>query len=103
VKSLPVVALDAVREDLQAVYDYFEARVAGAGERFLGRYFATAERIALNPEIFPVKFDDYHRALVPKSNLAVYYFIELDRAVIVALLDARRHPRLIRDFVRGRR
>jgi len=103
VKSLPVVALEAAREDLQAVYDYFEMRVMGAGERFLGRYFAAADKIALNPESFPVKFDDYHRALVAKSNLAVYYFIEPDCAVIIALLDARRHPRLIRDFVRGRR
>ena len=102
-KSLPVVTLEAVREDLQAAYDYFETRVAGAGERFLERYFSTADKIALNPEIFPVKFDDYHRALISKSNLVVYYFIEPDRTVIVALLDARRHPRLIRDFVRGRR
>jgi hypothetical protein len=25
----------------QAAYDYFEARVSGAGERFLDRYFST--------------------------------------------------------------
>ena len=102
-KSLPVVALDAVREDVQAAYDYFAARGTGVGDTFLERYFATANRIASNPEIFPVKFDDYRRALVPKSQLAVYYFVEPGRAVIVAVIDARRHPRLIRDFVRGRR
>jgi selenocysteine-specific translation elongation factor len=51
----------------------------------------------------PLKFDDYRRVLVSRSNLAVYYFIEPERAVIVAVIDARRHPRLIRDLVRGRR
>ena len=102
-KSLPAVALDAVREDIQAAYDYFEARVSGAGERFLDRYFSTTDTIALNPWSFTVKFDDYRRAVVPKSNLAIYYFIEPDRAVIVAVIDARRHPRLIRDLVRQRR
>lgn len=102
-KSLPVVALDPVREDVQAAYDYFEDRLAGAGDRFLNRYFATSDRIGLNPEIFSVKFDDYRRALIPKSSFAAYYFVEPERVVIVAVIDARRHPRLIRDLVRGRR
>jgi selenocysteine-specific translation elongation factor len=50
-----------------------------------------------------VKFDDYHRALIPKTSLAIYYFEQDDTAVVVCVIDARRHPRLIRDFVRGRR
>ncbi|MBC7369178.1 MAG: hypothetical protein H7343_20620 [Undibacterium sp.] len=98
-----MVALNVVREDVQAAYDYFETRLARSGARFLVRYFATTDRIALNRETFPVKFDDYRRVLVPRLNLAVYYFIEQDRAVVVAVIDARRHPRLIRDLVRGRR
>jgi plasmid stabilization system protein ParE len=103
VNRVPVVALAAVSEDVQAAYDYFEARWTGAGDRFLDRYFETTDRIALNPEIFPTKFDDYRRALVPKSHMAVYYFVEPNRAVITAVIDARRHPRLIRDMVRERR
>ncbi len=101
--SIPVVALYPVREDVQAAYDYFEQRWRGAGERFIERYFATTDRIALNPETFAVKFDDYRRALVPRSNIAAYYFIEPQRAVVAAVVDARRNPRLIRQLVRGRR
>jgi plasmid stabilization system protein ParE len=103
VKSVAVVALDVVQADVQAAYDYFESRVIGAGERFLQRYFATTDEIARNPETFPLKFEDYRRALVRKSNLVVYYFIETDRAVVVAVVDARRHPRKIRANIRGRR
>jgi len=103
VNPKPVVALQDVTGDVQGVYDYFEGRLAGAGERFLKRYFEITDRIASNPWMYPVKFDDYHRALVPKSNQSVYYFQEPERSVIVAVVDARRHPRLIRDFVRGRR
>ncbi len=99
----PVVALAAVSEDVQGAYDYFSERVSGAGDRFLERYFATTDRIALNPAMFPVKFDDYHRALIPKSHFAIYYFQESARSVIVAVIDARRHPRLLRDAVRARR
>ncbi|MEO5959830.1 MAG: type II toxin-antitoxin system RelE/ParE family toxin [Opitutaceae bacterium] len=102
-KSQPVVALEVVGADVQAAYDYFETRLPNAGDRFLTRYFATTDQIANNPESFPLKFDDYRRALVPKSNLAVYYFIERERTVIVAVIDARRHPRLMRDLIRGRR
>ena len=68
----------------------------------MDRYFAVTDRITRNPWLFPVKFDDYHRALIPQSYFAIYYFQEPD-SVIVAVVDARRHPRLIRDLVRGRR
>jgi len=102
-KSLPVVALAAVREDVQLAYDYFEERLPGAGERFLENYFKAVERIASNALLFPVKFDDYHRALVPKSNYAVYYFTLEDRSIMVAVIDARRDPRLTRDLIRFRK
>ena len=97
------MALEVVREDVQAAYDYFNLRSSKGGDRFLARYFSTTVRIAFNPAGFAVKFDDYRRALVPRSNLAIYFFVETDRVVIVAVVDARRHPRLIRDLVRVRR
>lgn len=99
----PVVAFDVVRDDVQAAYDYFAERAHAGGEPFLERYFGITDRIASNPWLFPVKFDDYHRALVPKSYFAIYYFQEPLRSVIVAVVDARRDPRLIRDLIRGRR
>ncbi|MDO8539971.1 MAG: hypothetical protein Q7S40_05970 [Opitutaceae bacterium] len=102
-KSVPVVALEPVGDDVQLAYDYFEERLMGGGDAFLSRYFAMADRIALNPETFSIKFDDYRRALVPRSNIAVYYFIEPNRAVIAVVIDARRNPRLIRRLVRQRR
>ena len=99
----PVVALDDVSDDVQSGYDYLEDGLPGRGERFLKHYFEITDTIAANPWMYPVKFDDYHRALIPKSNLAVYYFQEPERSVIVAVVDARRHPRLIRAFIRSRR
>jgi hypothetical protein len=79
------------------------ARTELAGEGFLRRYFATTDRIALNPRSYPIKFEDYHRALVPRSCFAIYCFQEPARSVIVAVIDARRHPRFIRNLVRTRR
>ena len=102
-KSLPVVALDFVRDDVQLAYDYFAEGIAGGGDRFLERYFETTDRIGLNPEMFPIKFGDYRRALVPRSNWAIYYFLEPDRAVVTAVIDARRRPGAIRALVRSRR
>ena len=101
--SKPVVALECVSDDVQVAYDYFALRFSGGGERFLERYFRTIDQIALNPWSFPVKFDDYHRALIPKTSLAIYYFERDENTVVVCVIDARRHPRLIRDLVRGRR
>lgn len=99
----PVVALADVREDVQIACDYFDMRVGATGGRFMRRYFATTDRIALNPWSYPIKFEDYHRALVPHSSFAIYFFQETARSVIVAVIDARRDPRFIRNLVRTRR
>ena len=101
--SKPVVALEQVSEDVQLAYDYFADRLFDGGDKFLERYFTLTDQIALNPWSFSVKFDDYHRALIPKSDFAVYYFQESNRSIIVAVVNARRHPRFLRDFVRARR
>ncbi|RXK56785.1 hypothetical protein ESB00_13215 [Oleiharenicola lentus] len=99
----PVVALAIVSEDVQNAYDYFSARLPEGGDRFLDRYFETTDRIAINPWSYPVKFDDYHRALIPRSDFAIYYFQEKTRSVVVAVIHARRNPRLILNLARGRR
>ncbi len=101
--SKPVVALADVREDVQVACDYFDTRVGATGGGFLRRYFATTDRISLNPWSYPIKFEDYHRALVPRSCFAIYCFQEAARSVIVAVIDARRHPRFIRTLVQTRR
>jgi hypothetical protein len=103
VNRKPVVALAQVSEDVQLAYDYFAARLHAGGDKFLQRYFTATDQIALNPWSFPLKFDDYHRALIPKSDFAIYYFQEPDRSVVAAVVNARRHPQLLRDFVRARR
>jgi plasmid stabilization system protein ParE len=102
-KGRPVVVLAAVGPEVQQAYDYFAIRAPGKGEDFLERYFDVTDRIVQNPEAFPQKFDDYRRALVPKYGYAVYYFITDEKSVIVAVIHARRHPRLTRDFIRARR
>jgi plasmid stabilization system protein ParE len=103
VTGKPVVALAIVSEDVQNAYDYFFDRLQDGGDRFLDRYFETTDRIAANPWSYPVKFDDYHRALIPRSDFAIYYFQEKARSVIVAVIHARRNPRLILNLVRARR
>ena len=102
-KSLPVVALAAASEDVQLAYDYFESQLPDAGERFVRNFFEVMERIASNAWLYPLKFDDYHLALISKSNYAAYYFILDDRAGIGAGMDARRDPRLTRDLIRSRK
>jgi hypothetical protein len=101
VKSKPVVALECVKADVQSAYDYFQARVGATGDKFLRRYFATVDHIASNPWTFPIKFADYHRALVPRSTFAIYYFQEETRSVIAGVIDARRDPDSIRRQIRG--
>jgi plasmid stabilization system protein ParE len=103
VNSKPVVALATVRDDVQLAFDYFQTRVGASGDKFLDRYFTTVDQIALNPWSFPLRYEDYHRALVPRSSFAVYYFQEEKRSVIAAVVDARRNPDWIRRILSQRR
>lgn len=72
--SKPVVALEQVSEDVQLAYDYFATRLLGGGDKFLERYFTATDQIVLNPWSFSVKFDDYHRALIPRATLPFITF-----------------------------
>jgi hypothetical protein len=99
----PVVALAWVSDDVQLAFDYFQTRVGASGEKFLSRYFTTVDQIATNAWSYPLRFEDYHRALVPRSSFAIYYFQEERRSVIAAVVDARRSPDWIKRVLRRRR
>lgn len=102
-KSLPVVALPEVEADLCGAIEHYTSWRSDGAAHVLGKYEETIGWIAWNPESFPKKYGPVRRAILKQSYYIVYFVIEEGRTVILAVLDGRREPRLIRGLLRKRR
>jgi len=103
VSAKRVEALEAVQADLEYAKSFYESWKPGGGNEILQKYFDALEWIEWNPDLFPRKFGIIQRVLLKRSYFVVYFFQESDRSVVVAVIDARRNPRIIRKMVNRRR
>jgi plasmid stabilization system protein ParE len=104
VNSKPVFALESVREDLKGAITHYLTWRSDGKEHILGKYKETVSWIEWNPELFPRVFGPVQRAILKQSYYIVYFLQEVDRTVILAVLDGRMGPKSIRNLVsqRGR-
>jgi plasmid stabilization system protein ParE len=101
-KNLPIEILESAEPDLRYAQDFYSTwRPAGA-DVFLKKFRETASWVKWNPGLFPQKYKFFRRAIIRRSHFAIYYVIEPDKSVIVAVLDMRRNPQVIHALL-GRR
>jgi toxin ParE1/3/4 len=63
------------------------------GEDFLAAVQVVLDRIEQNPEVHAPIFQAVRRGRVKRFPYAVYYRIEPDRLVVIAVLHSKRDPR----------
>jgi plasmid stabilization system protein ParE len=90
---MSIVVRPAAAADIDEAYLWYERRQTGLGEEFLVALDAIKQRIAANPEAFPVVHRDTRRALLSRFPYALYYRIYGDVILIVACMRGRRDPR----------
>jgi plasmid stabilization system protein ParE len=71
-------------------------------EHIRQKYDETVGWIAWNPEGFPKKYGPVRRAILKRAYYIVYFVVERDRSLVIAVLDGRRDPREIRSVLEGR-
>lgn len=101
-KSLPVHALPEVEADLRAAATHYASWRSDGAAHILQKYEETVEWIRWNPEAFPRKHGAVRRAILKQSHYIVYFLIEADFTVVIAVLDGRRDPMEIQNIVRTR-
>lgn len=101
-KSLPVVALPEVEGDLRAAIVHYSSWRSDGEEHILQMYDTTIGWIEWNPEAFPRKYGQVRRAILKRSYYIVYFLIEAERTLILAVLDGRREPKEIESLLSGR-
>jgi plasmid stabilization system protein ParE len=78
--------------DIQATVLWYEDQRSGLGGRFLDELALVFRRIEENPRQFPVIKDDVRRALLHHFPYGVYFLVETESVVVLAVLHSHRHP-----------
>ena len=91
--SLPVVYRVVAQDDVDAAYNWYEQQRAGLGDRFLDALHQRANSIGANPELYAVLYLDVRAAPLRRFPYVVYYRIETDRVVVIAVRHGRRPSR----------
>ena len=78
--------------ELVEVAEFYEARSAGLGERFLQAYDTTVAEIAATPGLWPIAAADLRCRTMKRYPFSIYYRIIGDELRILVIKHHRRHP-----------
>ena len=70
---------------------WYEGERAGLGTEFLGELRATFSRIEGGPQRFPAVFREVRRAILHRFPFGVFFIVEAESAVVLAITHLRRH------------
>ncbi len=91
--SLPLVFQAGVRGEIDDVYAWYEGQRQGLGEEFLAEVQSVLDRIEQAPEVHAPIYRNVRHGRVRRFAYAVYYWIEPDRIVVIAVHHSKRDPR----------
>lgn len=71
---------------------WYEQRETGLGQRFMGEIRQSLKSISTLPLRFPVIENGVRRLLLNRFPYAVYFLVENERVVVIAVLHQHRAP-----------
>lgn len=87
----------SAEQDLLDGYSFYERQESGVGTYFLDSLFADIDSLVLYAGIHSKPDGRFHRTLAKRFPYAVYYQMDGESVTVVAILDCRRNPVLIRN------
>ena len=87
-----VVFRPAARAESDGAALWYEDRQAGLGVRFVAEIDQAVGLASSHPERFPVKHGEIRCVQARRFPYSVFYRIEADRIVVLAIFHARRDP-----------
>ncbi|MBC8067340.1 MAG: type II toxin-antitoxin system RelE/ParE family toxin [Deltaproteobacteria bacterium] len=83
------------RLDALEAYRFYEERRPGLGTAFRDHLDVAVATIRRDPERWPVVYRDLRRKLVARFPYSVFYRVHPRRILVVAVMHARRNPRML--------
>jgi len=90
--TLSVYIRPEAEQDLQEAASWYENQLAGLGNEFLDEIMITLERVAELPSLYPAIHRNTQRALTHRFPFGIYYRIEGDQVIVVAVMHASQNP-----------
>ena len=75
-------------------FDWYEKQRGGLGENFLLCIDAALMTITNNPLLYQIRHKNIRLAIVPRFPFGVFYFIAIDKIIVIAVLHLSRDPKL---------
>ena len=92
--SLPVVLRPEARAEFDDAFNWYEQRRPGLGVDFVAQIQEVFDRISTTPERYGQIFHDIRRVVVQRFPYAVFYQVEPQRVVVLAVFHSRRDPQI---------
>ena len=89
-KQYRLEAISAVELDIEAAFEWYEREDAGLGLEFLTQLRAAYERILDHPSGYQELRSGIRRAFTRQFPYAIYFSIESDTIIVLAVLHAAR-------------
>jgi len=88
----PIVLKPGALIDTQEVYDWYEEKLIGLGERFLAELEACYIRIENHPTSFGKFYKNYRKAQLKKYPYLVIYTITKTEILVFSVFHGYRNP-----------
>jgi plasmid stabilization system protein ParE len=95
--SLPVVLRQEARAEFDDAFDWYEKQHAGIGVAWAAEVQNVFDRISARPKLYPQIFQDVRRAVMLRFPYSVFYRIEPQRIVVLAVFHSKRDPAIWRS------
>jgi len=88
-----VVLSSRAAVDVSAAFEWYELQRKGLGERFLRSVGQSIDRLRLKPNSAPIVHSDIRRLIVPRFPYGMFYVVEENVVVVLAIVHSRRDPK----------
>ena len=92
--SYEIIVRPEAEIEVEEAYRWYESRRSGLGKDFVLEVDACFSAILRNPYSYPVKHKEVRRALLHRFPYSIYYLVEEDSIVVIAVFHAKRDPRI---------
>ena len=100
-KFRTVDLIDEAELDLRSGEDFYNKRDSGLGDYFVDSLISDFSSLQHYAGIH-AKHYGCHRLISKRFPFAVYYELEEERVVVIAIIDMRKKPNTIRNYVSKR-
>jgi plasmid stabilization system protein ParE len=96
---LPIILRPQAEADVMAARDWYASQTPELGAAFAESVHNVFLRIQAMPQMYAVAFRDVRRGGLRRFPYVIYYRVLSDRIEVIAILHARRDPKLWQERV----